>query len=202
MTTGIIFDCFGVLYNDATTDFLKHHQASLDALPASYAHLAKVNDEVDRGKVGGEVYYRELGAATGLTPREVEAEMSDVSGLDAGVVALIRELKPRYQIGMLTNADALFLQRFLDNQDVRELFDVVVVSSEIGFIKPEPEIVTIIAERMGKKFDELIFIDDKQMNVVAAQRLGIDSILFHSAAQTREELQVRGCIVPKNPSQK
>jgi putative hydrolase of the HAD superfamily len=70
-----------------------------------------------------------------------------------------------------------------------DLFDVVVISGEVGMRKPEPQIFVYAADRLGVPITECVFVDDLSPNVEAAQALGLRAILHRSYAETRDELQ-------------
>ncbi|MGB0749832.1 MAG: HAD family hydrolase [Magnetospiraceae bacterium] len=71
-------------------------------------------------------------------------------------------------------------------------FEDVVVSGQERVIKPDPHIYEILMVRSNRKAPDLTFIDDNAENVSAARRLGIDGILFTTAAALRTALAARG----------
>jgi hypothetical protein len=77
-------------------------------------------------------------------------------------------------------------------------FDAVVVSCEVGIVKPNPMIYQTCLSRLGGQPNDALFVDDRPENIEAAARLGIRT--FHS---TGEEVQRQfrdcdrtGAIVP------
>jgi epoxide hydrolase-like predicted phosphatase len=78
-----------------------------------------------------------------------------------------------------------------------QLFDVQVISSEVGMRKPETQIFELLAARVGSTFEELIFIDDGRPNIDKALALGMRAHLHTDAESTRRMLshalpQLRG----------
>jgi 2-haloacid dehalogenase len=71
-------------------------------------------------------------------------------------------------------------------------FDPVVLSGEEGVGKPDPRIYEMVAQRMGMKNDECVFIDDNEEFVQAAAGLGFYGIVFKGAAKLIEELMKIG----------
>jgi epoxide hydrolase-like predicted phosphatase len=69
-----------------------------------------------------------------------------------------------------------------------DLFDVVVISSEVGMRKPEPRIFLHAADLLGLVPQECIFIDDIQANVIGAQELGFTAILHTTAEETAQRV--------------
>ena len=70
----------------------------------------------------------------------------------------------------------------------------VVVSGEVGVIKPDPRIYEIAIERFAIDPDRAVYIDDVRINAEAAVRFGIHGIHFTSAASLRVELASLGLL--------
>jgi 2-haloacid dehalogenase len=71
-------------------------------------------------------------------------------------------------------------------------FKDIVVSGEVGFIKPDPRIFQILLDRNGIAPESAVFIDDVAVNAAAASRLGIHGIHFRSPDQLRSDLAAVG----------
>jgi putative hydrolase of the HAD superfamily len=69
-----------------------------------------------------------------------------------------------------------------------ELFDAVVISSEVGMRKPEPRIFRLATELIGLAPAECVFIDDIAENVAAAQAAGLVGVHHRTARETTERL--------------
>jgi 2-haloacid dehalogenase len=63
-----------------------------------------------------------------------------------------------------------------------------VISGEEKVCKPDLKIYQILLERYQLTPEECIFIDDRQENLEPAKRLGMETVLFQSAQQVREDL--------------
>jgi 2-haloacid dehalogenase len=66
--------------------------------------------------------------------------------------------------------------------------DGVLVSSEVGVTKPDPEIFRTFCARFGVTPEESVFIDDVVQNVTAARSQGFHGIVFTDAAALRNDL--------------
>ena len=51
-------------------------------------------------------------------------------------------------------------------------------SYKLGLLKPDPLIYQTVQQKLGVEFNQLIFIDDKEKNVISAQNLGIHGIVY------------------------
>jgi len=93
-------------------------------------------------------------------------------------VALVRALRPPYKVSILSNADATLRQRLEQEIRIHRLFDDIVCSAEVGMAKPEPAIFRLAADRLGVPPGRCVFVDDWDENIAAAERVGMQAILF------------------------
>lgn len=70
------------------------------------------------------------------------------------------------------------------------LFDVVVISGEVGMRKPEPRIFHHVLDLLALQPHEAVFVDDLAANVRAAAELGMVGVLHTSFEQTARELEM------------
>lgn len=112
------------------------------------------------------------------------ARMFAGSALDPAMLDLFRRLHADgVPTGMLSNSWGGEYPREM----FPELFDAVVISSEVGMRKPEPRIFLHAAELLGLAPQECIFVDDIQANVAAAEQIGFTGVL-HTAANGTAQL--------------
>ena len=118
-----------------------------------------------------------------------------IAGPIPGAVEILEELHDRgRRLYALSNwpAESFPLARrrfaFLDR------FDGILVSGEVGVIKPDPRIFQTLVERFGLAAAEAIFIDDVEANVAAARRLGFHGVRFTGAEALRAELAALGLL--------
>jgi putative hydrolase of the HAD superfamily len=90
-------------------------------------------------------------------------------------------------------ATALLSNSWGDDRYVRdgwdEMFDVVVISGEVGMRKPESRIFSLVVERLGVQPHECIFVDDHDANIQAAAALGIIGVHHRRYDETAAELE-------------
>jgi putative hydrolase of the HAD superfamily len=67
-------------------------------------------------------------------------------------------------------------------------------SCYLGLRKPEPEIFLRALDLLNRDADEVIFIDDRNENIVSASKVGMDAIQFLGAENLRTELKKRGIL--------
>jgi 2-haloacid dehalogenase len=111
-------------------------------------------------------------------------------------VEIFKELKEsnKYKIYALTNWSAETFPMAQQKFDFLNWFDGIVVSGAEKMRKPTPEFYQILLDRYNVKAQESLFIDDNYRNILAAEKLGINSIHFTSPEQLKEELLKRGIL--------
>lgn len=103
---------------------------------------------------------------------------------DDKLFAFIRdELKVHYKIGMLSNANANWLDELFEPWQVK-LFDEVALSYQVGAVKPEAAIYQLITGRLGALPEECLFVDDVEGYCEAAARLGMRTIWHRKTEDT------------------
>lgn len=105
-------------------------------------------------------------------------------------VEIFKQLKAsnKYKIYALTNWSAETFPFAQARFDFLNWFDGVVVSGAEKMRKPAPEFYQILLDRYNVNPAEALFIDDNYRNVLAAEKMGIKSIHFKSAAELSDEL--------------
>lgn len=177
MIRAVIFDCFGVLY-----------QGSLEALaamvpPEKRQELHDVNIAKDYGYVDYQEYLRQMGAVLGLAPTEVGAIMEQRHVPNQPLIAYAEQLKSHHKTALLSNIGNHTMDGLFGGQ-VQAMFSEVVLSYQVGLVKPSPEIYMLTANRLGVLPEECVMVDDLLANCEGAQAVGMRSILHTSNRAT------------------
>ena len=69
------------------------------------------------------------------------------------------------------------------------VFDVVVISGEVGLRKPDPAIFELTLERLGLEPASCAFVDDHPGHLQVARELGLTTVLHREPASTIAELE-------------
>lgn len=86
--------------------------------------------------------------------------------------------KAGYRVHGLTNFSAETFPVAAEKYPFLREFETVVVSGEVGIIKPNPEIYQVLIERAGLIPERAAFVDDSLRNVEPARKLGIHANHF------------------------
>lgn len=183
MVKAIIFDFFGVIWGAPYESWLRHHGYKREG---GYRAIA---DKADIGQISMSEFFDYLSTLSGQPADEIRTEFDTVERIDYEVIKLIKELKSKYIIGLLSNASSSYIREILQRNDLEQYFDEVIVSSEVGCAKPSRQIYDTALKRLGVDPSEAVFIDDNKFCINGARSVGMHGILFESAAQTEEKLR-------------
>lgn len=116
--------------------------------------------------------------------REIKASKR----LNAPLIEKIKILRENYTLVLLSNYN-LSLRGKLEQEGLLDIFDQVIISSEVGYQKPQPEIFKILCDRCSITMDQLVFVDDKKKSLETAPELGYTPILYENNQQLFEDLK-------------
>jgi len=187
MIKAIIFDCFSVLIGDAT----KLAASELwSTNPERAKQFQAVAHTLDRGVISEEEAGPILAGMLGMSP-EALRELRDKGEVrNVELLGYIENsLKGQYKLAVMSNISsrARLDQRFLPGE-LDTLFDVVVASGDVGYIKPQSEIYRITAERLGVAPEECVMLDDIADFCEGARAVGMQAIQFLSNKQAITDL--------------
>ncbi len=93
------------------------------------------------------------------------------------------EIAERFRAGggrtaVLSNCGTEVMNRVRAQRDVGRFFDAMVVSWEVGLMKPDPVIYRLALQRLGVEAPAALFVDDRPQNVAAAEAVGLQALRF------------------------
>lgn len=101
---------------------------------------------------------------------------------------IIKQLKSNSRVVCGTNTiDSHYY--YLLNQGVYDIFDEVYASNLMGISKPDPDFYRYILKKEMIKPENTIFVDDTEENIISAQKIGINSILFTDSNSLRQQVK-------------
>ncbi|QEU89630.1 HAD family hydrolase [Streptomyces kanamyceticus] len=192
----LLFDMFGVIARHQSQDG-KDRLAALADVPetAFWDAYWGLRQPYDRGDVTGPAYWRRVADALGThvderrIARLVEADIASWSAVDETMVALIEELAAAGRpIALLSNIPEELTAHYEERHSWLKRFQVRAFSCRIGHAKPEPGAYLWCLEALGAAPDDVLFIDDREENIRAAEAVGLRGHLFTSPAKLREAL--------------
>ncbi len=184
-----MFDWFGVLCSKVFQDWVD--QNTLD--PEGLRKLRNLADQLDLGRISLDAFYDSIGTVVNKSGSQCGTELYSMVRIDGEMSEIVRQLRKQYVVSVLSNIHEEFLARLLsDHPDINP--DVVMTSSELGALKPDPLIFERACERLRVSAGDILFVDDSELNVSAARRVGLLGILFTTPSELRAELKIKGVL--------
>ncbi|MEO5950759.1 MAG: HAD-IA family hydrolase [Candidatus Saccharimonadales bacterium] len=183
MIRGIIFDCFGVLYRGSLG-----HLYDITS-PEHRDDLMNLSRTSDLGYVTKDDYITAVAGFTHKEPSEVATILSTYHIRNEAMFELVRSLHPEYKVALLSNVGQHVMDGLFTSDELSQLFDEVVLSSDVHIMKPDPAIFELMAQRMGLLPEECVMIDDLETNITGAIRAGMQGIVCVSSEQTATDLR-------------
>lgn len=173
-----IFDCFGVVVSEAPDIWAENH--GIIEGEEIYEKWREIAAKDDLGEINVEELYQQNGELSGQKPEEVEREWMDNIIVNPDVVEVIKKLrKTGAKVVMLSNTGANIYD-YLQKVGAEDIWDELFLSYQMKIKKPDPKAFLHVLEKMKVNPGDACFIDDREVNVRAAEKLGIEGVLYPS----------------------
>lgn len=190
----------GVIFRqDSEEAFRRFREAGLD--PEKYMGAFGQKEfflDVENGKIDAYTFCRKMAEASGREHVSWEEAQHCWLGFlkDVPVERLhyLLELKKHYHVCLLSNTNP-FMMSFTrsskfssDGKPISFYFDTLFCSYEMKAYKPDSEIFIKALDTDKMIADETLFLDDSMKNIVAAQRLGLQTLYVKTNEDWRDRL--------------
>lgn len=108
--------------------------------------------------------------------------------IDRTILDFLRSIKPKYKVGIISNAWS-GLRAFIEREKFDDVFNKMIISAEVGVVKPEAKIYQIALEQFGVQANEAVFVDDVPENIKACEKLGMKGIHFTDPESALRQLR-------------
>lgn len=151
-------------------------------------------NRVNRGLLPGDSLRQELVARLGqsMTPDEWFALWNCHFRINHEMVRVVERLVGRTRLVLLSNTHDQHIAFLRPRLPVLEQFDALVLSYEVGAIKPEPAIYHRAIEAARVPPNRAAFFDDVQRYADAASEVGLHGRLFTSVPRFLADLTALG----------
>lgn len=190
----IAFDLGGVLFNWKPEKLLESLYSDHSTRTQIMQLVYQSQDwaDLDRGILNQESAIERFATHTQLPHTQIraliQATQQSLTPMDASW-DLVKELYanhvPLYVISNMPINTYHYLQAHYDRW---HYFKGVVISAEIGVVKPQPAIFEYLLQRYALQAGETLFIDDALDNVTAARATGLQTIHFTEIGHCRQQI--------------
>ena len=190
----IFWDLGGVIVRTEDRTRREHWEQRLGMEPRQldrFIFAGEMGHKAALGEVNAEQVWEWVRQELDLSREEGQQLTRDFwqdDDLDQKLVGYIRELRPQFRTGLISNAWLELRELLVHHFHIDDAFDDLVISAEVGLAKPDPAIYELALERLKVPADCAVFVDDFESNIAAARELGIHAILFRSRVQAIAEV--------------
>lgn len=192
MMESVIFDWGGVLIDNPAPGRMRYCAKVLGISQEDLAGvMSKFIADFQRGIINEDTFWERVCGELGVPRQEDRSLWADGFGAAyvprEDVFSLAVCLRENgYKTAVLSNTEAPAMEYF--HRLGYDMFDVLVFSCAEGTIKPERRIYEITVEKLGTRAEQAVFIDDEPEYINGAKEIGLNTILFESVEQVRDEL--------------
>ncbi|HJV38729.1 MAG TPA: HAD family phosphatase [Geothrix sp.] len=138
----------------------------------------------ETGEISSQAFLAGLSVVCGFAFPEADfiRAFTDIFTPIPSTFDLIRRLKPRYRLGLLSNTSPWHAEHGIRTTGVFPLFEAVTFSYDVGAMKPDPRIYQDIVAKLGLPPEACVFIDDLPGNVEGARATGMRGITYPGPA--------------------
>lgn len=140
-------------------------------------------DETVVGKQKCSVFWGQIADKLNIEPDELKKLVIDTFPIDKRMVDVIKKTKENYTTVLFSNQIKDWLEKVIEDNKLKDLFNYLVNSYNVGAKKPDQKIFLEALRRTSSKPEEVLFIDDALENIEAAKQMGINAIQFDNFEQ-------------------
>jgi len=193
MIKTIIFDNNGVLTSSCQDGALDKLVAYLEVPKEEFLPIWEREAlDVDEGKITSEQFIRNV-LKTLKSDKDFEiCRKYYWSSYEPkqDVRDFAKRLDEKFEIAFLTNFSDDFW-KFNEKWKLDEIFpkEKMFISAEMKMRKPHEDIYYAVLEKLGRKPEEVIFVDDKLENIETAKKIGMQTIQFKTCEEAEKDLE-------------
>lgn len=182
-----IFDLGGVVVpaseNELYNTISKLSGINRDKIPPVYNDLIKqaftadINVKELYDEFCKKFYISDKGISNKLFESHMKIVRGNINRQDEILVNMIKQLKDDKQVVCLTNTEPE-VEAVSREDGLYDHFHKAYTSTELKMKKPDPDIFHVVLEDQGVKAKEAVLIDDRIENILAANKIGMNAILY------------------------
>lgn len=172
----VVLDMYGVIVKQTGDDFVPYVQRTFpDLSPAEiYAPWLKA----DVGELTSLDVWKTIGFTGDL--EKIEKDYLDTIELQDGFMEFISAVRRKYKLAVISNDSSRWSRYLRDKFDINKYFDVISISGDLKMQKPDARIFLLTIEKLGVKAEDCLYVDDREGNLEAAKKIGMNAVMMNS----------------------
>ncbi len=184
----IVLDMYGVIVKQTGDDFVPYVQQTFPDLNPEEIYNPWFKADI------GELTSLEVWEAIGFQGdlEKIEKEYLDTIELMDGFIDFIEKVKDKYKLAIISNDSSRWSKYLREKFDLNKYFDVISISGDLKIQKPDERIFFLTIEKLGLNAEDCIYIDDREGNLEAAKKVGMNPVLLNSRKVSYNGVSVNG----------
>ncbi|MBQ3027688.1 MAG: HAD-IA family hydrolase [Lachnospiraceae bacterium] len=190
--TTLIFDMYGVILEESKGNFIPYTYNHFDE--SEYERITrqfrveKLFTKAGNGEISSDEFLSLLGFND--TKFHMKDYIENHLTLDAGFIPFAEKFAGQYEFVLLSNDVSEWSAYITEFHGLDKYFTHKIVSGDVKCRKPDKKIYEIALERIGKKPEECLFIDNTAKNLLVAQDLGIVPVMYDRDKEEYEGIKI------------
>lgn len=172
----ILLDMYGVIVKQRGDDFVPYVQQTFPELDPE--EIIKPWNNADMGEWSSLEIWATVGFQGDL--EKIERNYLDTIELNDGFLDFIKAVRNKYKLAIISNDSSRWSKYLREKFNINQYFDVISISGDLKIRKPDERIFRLTIEKLAVDAAECLYVDDRRGYLGAANRLGMNTILFNS----------------------
>lgn len=112
---------------------------------------------------------------------KIEKEYLDTIEINDGFLDFISSVSKYYKMAIISNDSSRWSKYLREKFDISKYFNVISISGDLKTQKPDERIFQLTIEQLGCKAEDCLYVDDREGNLEAASKVGMNTVLFNSS---------------------
>lgn len=172
----IVLDMYGVIVKQTGDDFVPYVQRTFPNLKPEEIYTPWFKADV--GELTSLEVWESLGFKGDI--EKIEKDYLDTIEINDGFLDFISSVSKHYKMAIISNDSSRWSKYLREKFDINKYFDVISISGDLKIQKPDERIFQLTIEQLGYKAEDCLYIDDREGNLEAASKVGMNAVLFNS----------------------
>ncbi len=172
----ILLDMYGVIVKQTGDDFVPYVQQTFPELDPE--KIIKPWNKANMGEWSSLEIWATVGFRGDL--EKIERNYLDTIELNDGFLDFIKAVRNKYKLAIISNDSSRWSKYLREKFNINQYFDVISISGDLKIRKPDERIFRLTIEKLAVDAAECLYVDDRRGYLGAANRLGMNTILFNS----------------------
>ena len=181
----VIFDCFGVIFDEVAVRFFNRHFEPQQAAVIKDKYFIPA----DLGEVEYDEIFEKMSAELNWDKQELMTEWNSLFVLRKEMIPVIKWAGEKADVVLLSNAPKGVVEKMFRENGISDLFLEMTVSANVKMAKPDKAIYRYCVDRMNKKYSKVYMIDHSLKNLEGLEDIGITPKLFEGIDELRVRLE-------------